>query len=605
MRLTRITIEGFRGIRDLQLDFDRDITVLIGENNSGKTSILDAIRFGLDTIKSGKTSNFSEFDFCRDNSVYDISLCKPVILTYIFEESEIHPWGDEIVQALNEIIIGDDYSAIKLRVKGWFDKEEKCMKQEWCFLDNADNEMIGKHNLLKELRKLRPVFFQSALRVAKDEFHGQATFWSSFLNNQDIDNEAREEFEKELDIINNKIVDAHASFKDVIDEVKRLISLVSIGQTGAVSIDPTPANVYKSLRSAQVNLLTDTEAKIPLRSHGEGTQSLSVLLLFNAYLKTRLKIDINELAEPIVAIEEPEAHLHPNAIRALWPLLSALPGQKIVATHSGDILSEVPIEKIRRMSRTQAGIVCYKLPEDALDEQESRKFKYHVHRNRGELLFAKCWLLVEGETDVAVLSACDDILGANLHKYGIRLVEYAQAGGPGLFIKAANALGIKWHVVADNDDSGSKYVGIAKELLNGLEESERITQLAALNMDILLCISGFGEPYKDGVVTVLPPYPDASWDEVLEVMKRTYDQKPGQALKIAKKLRDRSQPQITEEEGTAEYWAQVYKCLRNKFSKPAAALEAILLMKRVGEDGVPTEIRQILQKAIYLSGGAR
>lgn len=77
-----------------------------------------------------------------------------------------------------------------------------------------------------------------------------------------------------------------------------------------------------------------------------------MLLLVSAYLKTRLKADIDMFTYPIIAIEEPEAHLHPNTVRSIWHLLKELPGQKIIATHSGDILSEVPVESLRRMHRT-------------------------------------------------------------------------------------------------------------------------------------------------------------------------------------------------------------------------------------------------------------
>lgn len=45
MKLRKIRIQNFRGIKDLEIDID-DTTVLIGENNSGKTAILDAFLFG-------------------------------------------------------------------------------------------------------------------------------------------------------------------------------------------------------------------------------------------------------------------------------------------------------------------------------------------------------------------------------------------------------------------------------------------------------------------------------------------------------------------------------------------------------------------------------
>lgn len=568
MRLSKITIDNFRGIKHVDVELDRDMTVLVGENNAGKTSVLEALRLCLDVVKSDKTCNFSEYDFYRDAARTDLGACEPIETTLSFLESEEHLWPEHITQALNEVIVGSDYSVIKFRVTAQFDADVGQPVQSWSFLDDADNELVGRAGIIKELRRLRPFFFQTALRAAKDQFHGQSTYWASFLKNRDIDEPTQRALEDELYQVNKKIVDAHTSFRDVTEEVKRISGLVAVGNTDAVTVDPAPADVYKALRYTDVNLLTASNAKIPIRSHGEGTQSLSVLLLFSAYLKTRLQADVDRYADPIIAIEEPEAHLHPNAVRAVWQLLSDLPGQKIVATHSGDILSEVPVSKLRRMSRNADVTYCKLIPDDLLADEELRKFNHHVRRNRGELLFARCWLLVEGETDVSVFAECADLIGINLHALGIRLVECSQAGGPGIFIKVADELGLQWHLVADSDPGGQKYIEDARLLLNGREEGDYISALTHSNIDVLLCCSGYGQPYRDGV----GPQKEA------ELAGLTV--------------------------GSQEYWEKVYKIVNKAraFSRPAAALKSILEMKAVGSDGVPGELRDIVNRAIALVG---
>jgi putative ATP-dependent endonuclease of OLD family len=571
MRLSSVRIQNFRGIRDLTFELEPDVTVLIGENNSGKTSVLEALRFGLDTIKSDKTCSFTEYDFLRTETTNHVSQCDRIILTYFFKETAGRAWDDEIVQALDEVIVSDEFSLIKLRVSAWFDMAECECKQELSFLDDKDNEMTGKQWKLKDLQRIRPFFFLSALRNAKQEFQAQSIYWASFLKNKDIDSTTQEALEQELATISKKIVDAHGTFRDVAKEMKRISELVSTAKTDAVSIDPAPVDVYRTLRyNTQVNILTPENAKIPLQLHGEGTQSLSVLLLFNAYLNSRLKQDVDKLAEPIIAIEEPEAHLHPNAIRSLWGLLCELPGQKIIATHSGDIISEVPVNKLRRMNKCGSDIICRALSDGTLAKEELRKFKHHVRRNRGELLFAKCWILVEGETDVLVIAECAELLSINLSLHGIRIVECSQAGGPSIFIKVADALGVQWHLVADNDQGGEKYITHARTHLNGRDEAHHITKLTQSNMDILLCCNGYGKPYRDGV-------PDFKTSE------------------------------LTAKEGSPEYWSQVYKIIKDirSVSKPAAAMESMILMQQEGEGHVPSEINVIINKAIALTRGFR
>jgi len=565
MRLSKITIDHFRGIEHVEIEFDRDVTVLVGENNTGKTSIMEALRMCLETVKSDKICNFSEFDFYRDETWQDLTYCKPISITLSFLESEDHLWPEHITQGLNDVIVGSDYSAIKLRVTAKYDTDAGEFLQSWSFLDDADNEMAGRTGTIKELRRLRPFFFQTALRSAKDQFHGQSTYWASFLKNRDIDDTTRRELEEELYEVNQKIVNAHASFTDVTEEVKQISDLVAVGQTDAVTVDPAPADVYKALRYTDVNLLTASNAKIPIRSHGEGTQSLSTLLLFSAYLKTRLQADADRNAESVIAIEEPEAHLHPNAVRAVWQLIQDLPGQKIVATHSGDILSEVPVSKLRRMSRNGNATQCKSIPDGLLTDEELRKFNHHVRRNRGELLFAHCWLLVEGETEVAVFTDCAELLGINLHRAGIRIVEYSQVD-QNVFIKIADALGIRWFLLSDGDDEGERYARSARNHLNGRNEMHHIRILTQENMEVLLCESGYGAPYEN---------------------------------RIGAQQRGR----ITLQPNSAGYWNQVCGVVKSK-SKPAAALDALFLMRarhEVGDVAVPTEIEEILT---VLTGGS-
>ena len=564
MRLTKLNIEHFRGITSMEIAFERDVTVLIGENNSGKTSVLEAIRFGLDSIKSNKNCVFSEFDFQRSSAESILTDCSDIVFTFSFEETEESRWNDDILRILDPVIVGDEFSAIKLRLKGRFDIEQGEMCQDWTFLDDSDNEMPGKSGSLKDIRRLRPFFFQSALRVAREEFKS-GMYWNSFVKNKDIDDTLRKTLESELSEVNLKIIGAHGSFKDITEEVKRISTLVSMASDNAVSIDPVHADVYRALRYAEVNLLTEANARIPVNHHGEGTQSLSVLLLFSAYLKKRLQQEYDRLAEPIIAIEEPEAHLHPGAIRSVWSIINDLPGQKIIVTHSGDILSEVPIQSIRRLSTTSGRCACNFIPKGALDQEELRKFNHHVRRNRGELLFARTWLLVEGETDVSVFVECAEILEINLHQLGIRVVEYSQVDLK-IFIKAADALGIQWHVVADNDDGGQKYIDAAKALLGDRQENDCITKLTSQNTDILLCRSGYGQPYRDGV---------------------TY----------------KKESMLTAPVGSDEYWSQVYDIVNKlRFSKPAAAFDALEIMRTTGAEGVPAEIVDIFKKIISQPG---
>src|SRR5690625_4613664 len=71
MQITKLEIKNYRGIEDLTIKLD-STTVLIGENNTGKTTVLHALRACLQTIRSsGRSQVFDEFDFHLDSESAD------------------------------------------------------------------------------------------------------------------------------------------------------------------------------------------------------------------------------------------------------------------------------------------------------------------------------------------------------------------------------------------------------------------------------------------------------------------------------------------------------------------------------------------------------
>lgn len=95
-----------------------------------------------------------------------------------------------------------------------------------------------------------------------------------------------------------------------------------------------------------------------------------------------------------------------------------------------------------------------------------RKIAFHVRINRPMSMFARCWLLVEGETEIWLLSELAQICGYSLRAEGVRIIEFAQCGQAPL-IKVARDFGIEWHLLTDGDEAGAKYASSARSLLKG------------------------------------------------------------------------------------------------------------------------------------------
>ena len=275
------------------------------------------------------------------------------------------------------------------------------------------------------------------------------------------------------------------------------------------------------LTSTQVNVCGVTGASIPLPRHGAGTQSLSVLFLFQAYLTAMLQQQYSALSTPLLALEEPEAHLHPFATRSLWSTLVAIPGQKIVASHSGDLVAKAPLTSIRRIYTQNLNTQIGYIPPGLLDSTEQRKVQFHITSSRGELLFARCWLLYEGESEHWILEGVARAKQKEIDKWGVRMIPYRHSGHECL-LKVANSLGIPWFLLADGDAQGNATIAGATGYLNGADPATHILQLPENNIELHLCANGFGpvfeshiSPQKQNRITVKKTDP-AYWDQVLK-----------------------------------------------------------------------------------------
>lgn len=544
MKLSRVHIRNFRGIKNLEMHLD-DLVVLIGENNAGKTAILHAIRLCLRDLGPRRRVVFDAFDFHLKDEHAEPSSADPIAITLTFAEATPGEWDKARVRRLKAVLHVDAASGLSrvvLRVTCAYNLTERDFDQTWDFLDDAGQPLPSKSEAdLGILQREVAFFLLDALRDAGRNFDAKGPFWRPFLKDSQLPAEKKAEIEAKLKEVNDLVVTSHESFDQARERLKKVQEVVPMQAGDVVSIEAVPGRMFDMLTKAQVHLGTTTGAKVPVGRHGEGTQSLAVLMLFAAFLDLDAA-GAGKNRAPIVALEEPEAHLHPSAVRTLWKTIEGVPGQKLISTHSGDLLSQVPVTAVRRLARGSGGVEAFRLKPGTLDPKGQRMFDFHIRHARGELLFARCWLLGEGETEVTLFHEIARHLGIDLERAGVRCVPYRLGASIELFLKVAKDLGIHWCALTDNDQQGQKDQQHVTSYTPPADLPAVLHVMPESDIEVHLCSAGFGAVYEAYLtpqlkagVTVAPSHEDY-WPQVLKAIKNVRGYKPAAALEVTRQV---------------------------------------------------------------------
>jgi hypothetical protein len=131
---------------------------------------------------------------------------------------------------------------------------------------------------------------------------------------------------------------------------------------------------------------------------------------------------------------------------------------------------------VRRLTRQAGTVRAWRVRPHSLSAEDLRRVSYHLRARRGVANFARCWLLVEGETEYWLLPELARIAGHDFAIEGVACVEFAQCGLPPL-IKLAREFGIEWHLLTDGDAAGEVYASQAMRFVRDEPAERRITVL--------------------------------------------------------------------------------------------------------------------------------
>jgi putative ATP-dependent endonuclease of the OLD family len=501
--VSRIIVRGFRCLEEVEVDLEPNTTFLVGENNTGKSSLLLAISSAL-----GKTRPTVD-DLARSQ---DGTLSEKAEVDLFVRSSEGDTFGEYERGAFagNVRRLGaDSFESAAIRTTFTPSREGGQLLVNRCYLQPGRHELEPSPTELHS--RALATFECEMLDASRDlvaDLGNRSSRWGRVLFDLQIPEEigedglpslrSRSALESALAELSLTIRDASPVLKQLQEDLSRLGAVQNT--VGTVSLMPFPPNIAEVMRSVEILLSNGSLPGLPLRFHGMGSRSLASLFVFSTLCSLRVGADSGLRPHFLTLIEEPEAHLHPQAITALHEQLKSMPGQRVVSTHSSHLISEAHPKSIRVLRRGPVGQQVLKLSVESL--ADTAKFRRFVSRPFGELFFSQLVVFGDGASErdaLPLLLAA--AMGAHPASFGITIVDCESMNHPQVpkLVAAVSELGIPWVVFGDNDDAGNKALS---KLLDPdtnsplTEDSPRFVSAGAKAIERLLLDSGYQDEIK-------------------------------------------------------------------------------------------------------------
>ncbi|OXS16194.1 ATP-dependent endonuclease [Zobellella denitrificans] len=399
-----IRICGFRGISNIEMTLPR-VTVLLGQNNAGKTSVIKALQLAIGDYSrylSDEDFHIGEDGKRQDTITIDIRLIPVEGGARASEFSE--SWQQEFGAKIQAEAGGKQYVAIRTtakpdRVKGGYIIDRYEM-ESWP--ENAGWEEVSYRKKLGKRLESVPFISIDAQRDIHNELKEKSSFVGRVLSSVEYDDKDVAELERMVAEVNKEAIEKSEPLKRLKTHLDNLTQ--SFEGAGQTELTPFPKKIRDLSKRFSVNFGESDRSSFSMEYHGMGTRSWASMLTVKAFTELLAK-NHEEEAEPffpIMAAEEPEAHLHPNAQRTLYRQLIDVPGQVIISTHSPYIAGLAELHEIKYLSKQDNSVQVYQLRAE-FENDDLRKLKREVVHSRGEILFSKAIVLSEGETEEQAL----------------------------------------------------------------------------------------------------------------------------------------------------------------------------------------------------------
>lgn len=479
MYISKLAIRNYRNFRNSTFQFHSGINTIIGENGSGKTNVIHALRLLIDESLPRKI-NFYESDFNRSID------WKGHWIVVQIEFAELDPSEECQAIAMHKAGAMEDYDVktgsyslifrpnetIRKELFEYSELEDKTEQGLLEILENItfnDYELTYRgrgnidfsidENYIEYVGDFENIIFPNP-EILQEDVYGTRLFGYSIPHElsctfikalRDVESDLRSYRDNPLlNLLRGKEKDITVAKKDSIEtkvsELNKEISELkevetvslgisdsmkqAIGETYAPNIDirsELPSEMEKLLQSLKLWVGDPDEEGYKgriweLSLGGANLVYFSLKLLEYENVKSQDKI------ANFLLIEEPEAHIHNHIQKTLFQKLHNRDTQIIITTHSTNISSVSKISAMNVLSRSNKIAEVYN-PSNGLDDPQIRALERYLDAVRTNLLFAKGVLLVEGDAEeILIPQMVKKTFGVSLDEIGVSLVNIGSTG---------------------------------------------------------------------------------------------------------------------------------------------------------------------------------
>ena len=481
MKLTKVIINNFRSFGESQIIELNNQTVLIGNNSSGKTTVLQALSKLFSDKQNDRIIKKSDFHLPKGSRPGENTRNLFIETIFEFDELDGTPYSQAIPSFFEHFTVSKDGAKPFLRIRlesSWEDDGtvEGSIDTQFYYI-SSDEDTIrdeDKHRApRKDLDKIRVLYVPASRTPEKELGNASGSMLSRLVNSINWTEDEINEITDKIDELNNTFLSENGALTQINNEIQKSWELYhEDNRFSQAELIINSSEMGAALRQIALKFSpTTTEEAFTVSDLGDGLRSIFYFSLVDSILDIELEITKDREENPdnprfklippvltILAIEEPENHIAPHHIGKLIKRFKQLGNndnsQVILTSHSPAIVKRIDPEDLKYLRIENNDRVLQTIVSDiqlppAIDE--SYKYIKGAIQAYPELYFAKLIVLGEGDSEELLLPKFFDLLGKEVDSSQISIVPL---GGRHVnyFWKLLNALRIPHITLLDFDN---------------------------------------------------------------------------------------------------------------------------------------------------------